>query len=170
MAAEAASIVAQSSFGAATEERRIAYMRYAGQGHEIAVPLPARPLKAADVPAIRAAYDAEYTRFYDRPVPGSDVEVLSYSVTVATLQSPPAESPPPAPAYLAEPARTQLVRDTTTGMIAAWAVYERHQLRPGAHFDGPAIVAEAETSILAGLGWSGRVTGEGYIELIWETA
>jgi N-methylhydantoinase A len=170
MAAEAGSIVAQGSFGAPAEERRAGYMRYAGQGHEIAVRLPARPLEAADVSAIRAAYDAEYTRFYDRPVPGPDVEVLSYSVTVAALQPPPAEPPPAAPAYRAEPARTQLVRDTATGAVAAWAVFERNKLRPGAHFDGPAIVAEAETSILAGPGWSGRVTGEGYIELIRETA
>jgi N-methylhydantoinase A len=170
MTAEAASIVAQGSFGAATEERRVAYMRYAGQGHEIAVPLPARPLEAADVPAIRAAYEAEYTRFYDRPVPGSDVEVLSYSVMVSALQSPAAEPPPPAPAYRAEPVRAQLVRDTATGAAGPWAVFERNKFRPGAHFDGPAIVAEAETSILAGPGWSGRVTAEGYIELIRETA
>ena len=60
-------------------------MRYVGQGHEIPVPLPARPLGADDVPQIRAAYDAEYTRFYDRPVPGSDVEIMSYAVVVATV-------------------------------------------------------------------------------------
>ena len=166
MADEAASVVAQGSFGAETEERRIAYMRYVGQGHEIAVPLPARPLTAADVPAIRAAYDAEYTRFYDRPVPGSDVEVMSYAVTVATL--PPASAAPSteAPAYQAEPARTQTVRDTATGAIADWAIYERDGLNPGARFAGPAIVAEAETSTLVGPGWSGRITAEGYIELI----
>ena len=44
MAEEAASVVARGSFGAETEERRLAYMRYVGQGHEIAVPLPVRPL------------------------------------------------------------------------------------------------------------------------------
>jgi N-methylhydantoinase A len=170
MAIEAASIVAQGSFGAVAEERRIAYMRYAGQGHEIAVPLPARPLEAADVPAIRAAYEAEYTRFYDRPVPGSDIEVLSYSVTVATPQSPLADPPAAAPAYPAEPGRTQLVRDTATGAVAAWAVFERDKLQPGGYFEGPAIIAETETSVLAGPGWSGRVTAEGYIELIRESA
>ncbi len=60
-------------------------MRYVGQGHEIPVPLPPRPLGEEDVPQIRAAYDAEYTRFYDRPVPGSDVEIMSYAVVVATV-------------------------------------------------------------------------------------
>ena len=145
-------------------------MRYVGQGHEIAVPLPARPLVAADVAAIRAAYDAEYTRFYDRPVPGSDVEVMSYAVTVATLPPPSAAPAPEASSYQATPARTQKVRDTATGAVADWAIYEREGLNPGARFAGPAIVAEAETSTLVGPGWSGRITAEGYIELIREIA
>jgi len=141
-------------------------MRYVGQGHEIAVPLPARPRVAADVPTIRAAYDAEYTRFYDRPVPGSDVEVMSYAVTVATLPPPSAGAAAPAVPYRAEPARTQTVRDTATGVVADWAIYERQGLRPGACFAGPAIVVEAETSTLVGPGWSGQITAEGYIELV----
>ena len=170
MADEAATVVAEGSFGAETEERRIAYMRYVGQGHEIAVPLPARPLAVADVAAVRAAYDAEYTRFYDRPVPGSDVEVMSYAVTVATLPPPSAAPAPEASSYQAAAARTQMVRDTATGAVADWAIYERAGLNPGARFAGPAIVAEAETSTLVGPGWSGRVTAEGYIELIREIA
>jgi N-methylhydantoinase A len=170
MANEAASVVAQGSFGAETQERRIAYMRYVGQGHEIAVPLPARALAPADAPAIRAAYDAEYARFYNRPVPGSEIEILSFAVTVATLPPPQALAPSAAPAYPAEPAHTRKVRDTATGAVADWAIFERESLRPGACFAGPAIVAEAETSTLVGPGWRGRITAEGYIELIREVA
>ena len=170
MSDEAASVVAEGSFGAETEERRIAYMRYVGQGHEIAVPLPARPLEPADVPAIRVAYDAEYTRFYDRPVPGSDVEVMSYAVTVATLPAGTAVAAADVSPYSAAPQRVQRVRDTATGAVADWAIYERETLRPGARFPGPAIVAETETSTLVGPGWSGRITAEGYIELIREIA
>ena len=44
MEAEALAVVAQGSFGAPIAQNRIAYMRYVGQGHEIPVPLPARPL------------------------------------------------------------------------------------------------------------------------------
>jgi N-methylhydantoinase A len=165
MAREAAQVVAQGSFGAETVEGRLAYMRYVGQGHEIAVPLPARDLAAADVPAIRALYDAEYTRFYDRPVPGSDVEVLSFAVTVATpveAIDPVAEVlPAPAPA----PVRRQMVRDTATGEVAEWPVYARAAMAPGAAVQGPCIVAEDETSTLVGPGWACRVDGLGYLDL-----
>jgi N-methylhydantoinase A len=169
MAAEAAAVVAEGAFGASTEENRIAYMRYVGQGHEIAVALPPRALTEADIADIRAAYDAEYTRFYDRPVPGSDVEVLSFAVTVATRVAgvAPAEDvlARPGPA----PVRSQQVRDTRTGDVAPWSVFDREQMAPGATVAGPCIVAEAETSTLVGPGWTCRVDGLGYLELTQET-
>jgi N-methylhydantoinase A len=165
MAAEAVGVVAQGSFGAETRENRIAYMRYVGQGHEIAVPLPVRTLTEDDVATIRAAYDAEYTKFYNRPVPGSDIEVMSYAVTVATV-APAVNGRAAEPAsHKAAVAGTRKVLDTAIGMVSDWAVYARETLKPGAYFDGPAIVTEAETSTLVGPGWTGRITGEGYIEL-----
>ncbi|MBY0335146.1 MAG: hydantoinase/oxoprolinase family protein [Acetobacteraceae bacterium] len=166
MSAEASSVVAQGSFGAETRESRLAYMRYVGQGHEIAVPLPARALTEADVADLRRLYDAEYARFYDRPVPGSDVEVLSFAVTVATL----VEGADPAAAVVDAPApapiRVQKVRDTATGEVRDWAVYDRAAMAPGASVPGPCIVAEDETSTLVGPGWSCRVDGLGYLEVV----
>jgi N-methylhydantoinase A len=165
MSAEAAEVVARGAFGRPTDEKRIAYMRYVGQGHEIPVPMPAHALAAADVAALRARFDEEYTRFYDRPVPGSDVEILSFAVTVFTIEqavapaASVADTPPP------RPARLQAVRDTATGAVASWPVYERADLAPGAALEGPAIVAEAETSTLMGAGWRCRVDGLGYLTL-----
>ena len=166
MEAEAGAVVASGSFGAATTGRRLAFMRYVGQGHEIPVPLPAGPLSAADVPAIRAAYDREYARFYDRPVPGSDVEIMSYAVLVTTVAAPPA-APEAAEALdaTAHPVGTNAVRDTVTGEVTPWEVYDRAALAPGARLAGPAIVAEDETSTLVGLGWTASVDGFGYLHL-----
>jgi len=165
MSAEARGVVAQGAFGAPLVERRIAYMRYVGQGHEIAVELPVKTLAAADVEAVRAAYDVAYAGFYDRPVPGSDVEILSFAVTVATeVEAPPpvaevSEAPAPAPV------RHQAVRDTARGAVSDWPVYDREGFAPGAAVAGPCIVAEAETSTLVGPGWTCRMDGLGYLEL-----
>ena len=165
MSAEASEVVARGSFGAPSEEHRLAFMRYVGQGHEIAVKLPARELTAADIQSIRAAYDAEYTRFYDRPVPGSDVEILSFAVTVATVVETVEPVAPVADAPAPKPVRIQSVRDTATGEVADWAVYDRAMMAPGASVPGPCIVAEAETSTLVGPGWRCRIDGLGYLEL-----
>jgi len=168
MLAEATAVVAEGSFGAPTTQRRIAYMRYVGQGHEIPVPLPPRRLEQADVAAIRAAYDAEYSRFYDRPVPGSDVEIMSYAVLVATVPEPWPEAPPPAPR--AAPRGTRAVRDTATGEVTGWTLIDRAALVAGEAVRGPAIIAEDETSTLIGPGWTASMNALGYIELIWGTA
>jgi N-methylhydantoinase A len=165
MQAEAAAVVALGAAGQATEEHRLGYMRYVGQGHEIAVPLPVRVLTEADVTAIRAEYDRLYAAFYDRPVPGSDVEILSFAVTVATVPQPAAAAKATPVRASAAPARSQAVRDTTTGAVADWAIYDRSALAPGAALKGPAIIAEDETSTLVGPGWRAEIDGFGYIRL-----
>jgi N-methylhydantoinase A len=167
MAREAAAVVAEGSFGAPTRESRVAYMRYVGQGHEIPVPLPARLLAPDDVAAIRADYDREYTRFYDRPVPGSDVEIMSYAVLVATVAGEAAPSSTDDEAR-AGTRRTQLVRDTVTGEVSEWRVVDRAALVRGEKLYGPAIIAEDETSTLVGRGWSAVKNSFGYIELLRE--
>ena len=168
MQEEAVCVVAEGSFGAPMQQSRTAYMRYVGQGHEIRVSLPAGELTGDDVAAIRAAYDVEYTRFYDRPVPGSDVEVLSYAVIVSTVPQEFAEPMQAAADFDAARSRTQSVRDTVTGEVAEWPVYTCDRLRAGAGIRGAAIIAEDETSTLLGPGWSAKVDRFGYIELVRE--
>ncbi|MBE9606564.1 hydantoinase/oxoprolinase family protein [Acetobacteraceae bacterium H6797] len=169
MSAEARDVVSKGSFDAPLVETRIAYMRYVGQGHEISVSLPSRALTESDIAEIRAAYDTEYARFYDRPVPGSDVEILSFAVTVATETeaSEPVAAVPDAPAPA--PIRSQAVRDTNDGAVSDWPVYDRDTMVPGTTIPGPCIVAEAETSTLVGKGWTCRMDGLGYLELTKET-
>ena len=161
MAQEAAAVVAAGSLGAPTRQARTAYMRYVGQGHEIAVALP--PDGIGDPAALRDAFDREYARIFDRPVPGSDVEVMSYAVTAATLPAPPpnAVAPSPVPGAV----RSQRVRDTATGAVTPWAVHDRAVLAAGAAVHGPAIVAEDETSTLVGPGWTATLDARGYLDL-----
>ena len=94
----------------ALAEARHAYMRYVGQGHEIVVALPVRPLAADDRETLAEAFDAEYARLYGRTIPGQEREVLSWTLTVTARKPslpptsrplPPSEeggaSPPPEP-------------------------------------------------------------------------
>jgi N-methylhydantoinase A len=165
MAAEASDVVAEGSFGAPVAQSRTAFMRYVGQGHEIPVTLPARALVPADVAEIRALYDTEYSRFYDRPVPGSDVEIMSYAVTVSTILETATRSSGAFSTWPAIPSRFQSVRDTSSGEVSDWAIYDRAALSPGATLPGPAIIAEDETSTLVGPGWTATIDASGYIDL-----
>ncbi len=163
MAREAGATVCLGAFGAPTTERRLAFMRYVGQGHEIPVELPARDLAAADTAGLRALFDAAYARFYDRPVPGSDVEVMGWAVTVATAPIPWAA--PPHAVLAASPAGARLVQDTATGHQAHWAVHDRAALETDIPVHGPAIIAEDETSTLVGPGWAAVQRADGLLIL-----
>jgi N-methylhydantoinase A len=170
MRQEAEAAVAKGSSGAPTFETRTAYMRYVGQGHEIPVPLPDRVLGSEDIALIRARYDEEYARFFDRPVPGSDVEIMSYAVIVTTVVAEVAVPARDESLFRTEaaPIRTQPVRDTTTGIVSPWAIYDRAALVPESTIAGPAIVLEDETSTLIGPGWTATVNWLGYIEMVRE--
>jgi N-methylhydantoinase A len=163
---EARAVVEQGRLGASMTETRIAFMRYVGQGHEIPAFLPTRILSAADVPAIRAAYEHEYARFFDRPVPGSDVEVMSFAVVLTTAIPPVATVLPITDFTQPRSTRSQLVRDTSSGATAPWAVYDRTALTPGARILGPAIISEDETSTLVGPGWQAFVNNLRYLEIV----
>lgn len=169
MEGEARAIVERGSFGAPISRERIAFMRYVGQGHEIPVPLPDGPLGSADAERIRADFASAYAGFYDRTVPGSEIEIMSY-VVIVSCEAEPAGSPePPHGREAVGSVRSQEVRDPATGEAAPWAVYDRATLGIGAELRGPCIIAEDETSTLVGPRW--RVTVEpGYLDLRQEQA
>ncbi len=169
MEGEARAIVERGSFGAPISRDRIAFMRYVGQGHEIPVPLPDGLLGSADAERIRADFASAYAGFYDRTVPGSEIEIMSY-VVIVSCEAEPAGSPePPHGREAVGSVRSQEVRDPATGEAAPWAVYDRATLGIGAELRGPCIIAEDETSTLVGPRW--RVTVEpGYLDLRQEQA
>ena len=53
--------------------------------------------------------------------------------------------------------------DPGTGNAVTAAVYARTGLEPGAMVEGPAIIAEAETSTLVPTGFTAALNGAGHI-------
>ena len=166
MRAEAEPIVRRGAGDQPLSETRSAFMRYRGQGHEIAVPLRTRAYRDDDAALLHTAFEEAYRRLYSRVIPGVAVEVLSW---VMLLSAPrPAGSktvaPPPEP-HTPEPARTRPVFDPETGEFIEVAIYERRDLWPGAVIPGPAVIVEDETSTVVSRIFDARVDALGYIEL-----
>ena len=117
--------------------KRSAFMRYAGQGHEITIALPERPLTAGDAATFRAGFEREYARLFARFIPNAAIEIMSWVVLATTATEPPkrldAVAARPAPAPVGE----RSVFDARLGRRIAVPVFERHRLGPGATIDGP---------------------------------
>ncbi len=88
MSGEAHAQAASAAGDRPLEESRTAYMRYRGQGHEIAVALPNRGLRDEDAASLRKTFEAQYRRLFERHIPGAVIEVLSWSVLVGTSEAP----------------------------------------------------------------------------------
>jgi N-methylhydantoinase A len=165
MSRDARALVEPGARGAPVTERRIAYMRYVGQGHEIMVPLPARDLTAHDAIALRETFEREYSVLFRRPIPGAAIEALSWSVLISTeAEQPTALSSAPerrAPA----PDASRTFFDGRAGHTIEVPTYRRARLDAGARVPGPAIIAEEETSTFVTASFDARIDAAGCIVL-----
>ena len=162
-----------AAFGAEPNEafttRRTAYMRYRGQGHEIAVRVPMNALGPDASETLQERFDQAYWNAFGRNVGGiSPGEVVTWSVEVT---GPP--HPDLLPREQTGAARTHATRtafDSSTESEIPFAVFARSALSTGEVVPGPAIIVEDETSIVVSSHFTARVLVSGDMELTRNTA
>ena len=139
-------------------------VRYAGQGNEVTVWLPANEANIEEWPAtpagLRAAFESEYRRIYGLTIPDVGLQIVTWRLSAVSAA---AEFEPTgvAAGKGAVPAgqrpvvfeRNQPARDVD--------VYKRVTLGAGDTFDGPAIVEERETTVVIRPGWHVEVASDG---------
>ncbi len=139
------------------EARRMADLRYAGQGFEVTVVVP-DVLSSATV---QAAFETRYRALFTRIVPGAVVQIIALRLSLTAPM-------PGGAVFVLAPVGTEgavkgrrSVRFGEGEMTAE--VYDRYALRPGLRFTGPAVVEEAESTLLIGSGGHAEVLGDGTI-------
>ncbi len=145
--------------------RRIAYMRYHGQGHEIAVSLPDGKLDVGAADHIQALFDAEYKRVFGRNIGNIAVgEIVTLSVTFGTEAHP---DVPPSAACSAQPiSRSRRpVFDSASQSEQEFQIIPRDSLHAVGPVAGPAIITENETSIVVSSLFDVHVLERGDVEL-----
>ncbi|WP_179956825.1 hydantoinase/oxoprolinase family protein [Amycolatopsis anabasis] len=143
---------------------RIAEMRYAGQGHEVRVPVPAAA-GARWPDSLVDAFTGAYRERYRRPGPAVGVEVLNWRVV----------SSGPAPEVTLRLRADRADGDARKGARPAYfegrfvdtAVYDRYRLRPGDRIDGPAIVEERESTVVVPPGARCAVRADASLVVTW---
>ena len=128
--------------------RRVAFMRYHGQGHEIEIELPNSALTLAELAHLKNCFELEYSRQFSRIVPGMTIEILNWGVTVSS------HAPTLKPATQTTENRIkeatefrEITCDVSGSKIRA-GVFDRADLRSGDQIIGPALIIEAQTTTL----------------------
>ena len=162
---EALAVVRPALNDSACHVLRIAEMRYAGQGHELRIRVPSGALDRQALLDLAAEFEEAYGKTYGVRVPGSEVEVVTWSVTVsselpqvqtAELSNPQRVRPPSATRRVWEPALSQW-RD--------FEIHSRFEILPGEQILGPALLTENETTIVVPAGWRARVDSHAHVTL-----
>ncbi len=163
---EALEVVRLGAPDETVEETRHAYARYAGQGHEIKIEVPPGELDSELGAALHAAFEVAYQRQYDRTVPGLEVEVLTWSVTVSTVEAEKPQTVTMAAAdknFEAPTARNMhfpgIVDVTIAGEVA------RSGLQETTRVSGPAVITEAQTTTVVPPGFTAGLASNGDLVL-----
>ena len=135
-----------------------AYMRYRGQSHEIAVPLPDKPPSSGDArtwtDAVADAYAAAYRRQYGPPIDGVPLEFVAWTVRAESEMDTAANRVEGAPDRDTSAAGQRRIVDTAGSGPVTARVFDRDRLRPGEPVAGPTIVVEAQTSTIVPPGFT----------------
>jgi len=165
MQAEALEVVQRGAPGAETVEKRTAYMRYLGQGHEVAVTLPTRAWESGDATFIRQAFEAAYEKTYGRIIANLDLELVSWAVEVSAVIDKPAPTSTAVETQTPTPYASRRLLDAGTGQHVDAPAYRREDLQPGSYVTGPAIIVEDDTSTVISPTFDATINALGYIML-----
>lgn len=141
------------------------YMRYSGQGWEIPVSLTPEEAKSADPALFLARFEENYKALFGRSVEGMEIEITVWSVNAHTphIAAEPAKPAPEAPAPAHSGARSLF--DAALGRAEEAAIYARSDFSPGGSINGPALITEAETTIVLPASRRAAALSDGCIDI-----
>jgi len=163
MRAEAEAVVRLGAPDERLVETRGAFMRYRGQGHEISVSVPVKMFASDDREALSTLFEEAYEALFSRTIPNLGVEVLTWTLSLATDRPSAVTPPQQVSPYRPEPETQCELFDPATGALVEADVYARSDVRPGAKIPGPAVIVEEETTTLVVNGFGATIDALGQI-------
>ncbi|MEH6740225.1 MAG: hydantoinase/oxoprolinase family protein [Sulfitobacter sp.] len=163
--AEARSFVDKGAKGAETTTKLTAFMRYAGQGWEIPVPLDYVIFAQEDAAAIKLAFEAAYQTLFGRTIDGLAIEITNWSLVVASLL------PDVAPATRHDRGadvtalRTRQFYDAALRRMVDAQEVDRSAMTAGQAVEGPAVIIETETTTIVTSAYCSIGQGDGSLLL-----
>ena len=162
---EAQKIIQKNSDKTEFSEERFAFMRYAGQGHEIKVPIDNEILSNEDVKKIKSSFEANYEKLYSRTLPNADIEILTWSLSLSIVGQNSNE-------YLELDTYKTIKEnsiidfcDYQSGEKIKIPNYDRTELNPGDLIQGQCVITEAQTTIVVSNNFNTKVLSNNFLQM-----
>ena len=139
------------------------YMRYAGQGWEISVPLTVQHITKPDTADYKACFEREYEQLFARTVAGMEIEITVWSVNAYT--EPPEVRPVEQQGHqrTLETTNTRPLFDPALSTFVNATVAQRDAVKDTTQIIGPAMLTEDETTIIVPSSRDAVACGDGTI-------
>ena len=139
------------------------YMRYAGQGWEIPVPLTVQHITKPDTADYKACFEREYEQLFARTVAGMEIEITVWSVNAYT--EPPEVRPVQQQGHqrTLEKTNTRPLFDPALSTFVNATVVQRNAVKDTTQIIGPAMLTEDETTIIVPSSRDAVACGDGTI-------
>ena len=146
-------------------EERFAYMRYAGQGHEIKVPIENNLLSLMDIDSIKSSFEQKYEDLYARILPNADIEILTWSLSLSIQNENPNQYKE-LNSYMniKENASVDFVDYHSEKKIKV-PYFERNDLKPGDLIKGQCIISEEQTTIIVSKNFDIKVLDNKFLKM-----
>ena len=139
------------------------YMRYAGQGWEIPVPLTVQHITKPETADYKTCFEREYEQLFARTVAGMEIEITVWSVNAYT--EPPEARPVQQQAHqrTLETTNTRPLFDPALSTFVNATVAQRDAVKETTQIIGPAMLTEDETTIVVPSSRDAVACGDGTI-------
>ena len=165
MRSEAEEVVKRGTDTEQLTEKRTAFMRYRGQGHEIPVPITDLFLTSANKEVLVETFEAEYERLFGRIIPNLTAEVMTWSLTLSTNRKLKESISTFKRTNKPKPTSKRRVFSVSLNKYQEIPTYQRELLAPGNWMPGPNLITENGTSTYVSENFCAYVNNLNYLEL-----
>ena len=162
---EAQSIIQSETGSIKFVEERFAFMRYAGQGHEIKVQVDNNLLTQSDISKIKTSFEKKYEKLYSRILPNADIEILTWSLSLS-IKNEKFNSFQKLNSYkkIKEQSLVDIVDYDSSKKIKV-PYFERDSLKPGDIIEGHCIISEEQTTIVVSNKFNTKVLSNNFLQM-----
>ncbi len=162
---EAQSIIQSETGSIKFVEERFAFMRYAGQGHEIKVQVDNNLLTQSDISKIKTSFEKKYEKLYSRILPNADIEILTWSLSLS-IKNEKLNSFQKLNSYkkIKEQSLVDIVDYDSSKKIKV-PYFERDSLKPGDFIEGHCIISEEQTTIVVSNKFNTKVLSNNFLQM-----
>ena len=162
---EAQSIIQSETGSMKFVEERFAFMRYAGQGHEIKVQVDNNLLTQSDISKIKTSFEKKYEKLYSRILPNADIEILTWSLSLS-IKNEKFNSFQKINSYkkINEQSLVDIVDYDSSKKIKV-PYFERDSLKPGDIIKGHCIISEEQTTIVVSNKFNTKVLSNNFLQM-----